>query len=202
MMMENNVRLVEAVLSFISSLVWPAVILFVVWHFREQISYMILNIKSFKNPFGEFEFVQPQRSGDIKPLKKTATQEKYVDPRGFYTKDGLSKLITESGLIQVDEKVVDMVLIFETLKQHTWIITTNLQLFCVLDDEDTRSSGRMIQWKMLLSDDLPIRARISERGNPVVDIGERKGWLYSRHLFPIEEALEKSIKSLIERGRK
>ncbi len=201
MVEENDVRLIGAILNFISSFVWPAVILFIIWHFREQIRVMILNIRSFKYPGGEFEFEQRQESGATKPLKETATQEKYVDPRGFYTRDGLSKLINESGLIEAVEKVVDMFLIFETSKQHTWIISTNRQLFCILDDENTRSSGRMIQWKMPLSKASPIRAGISERGNPVVDIGERKNWLYSRHLYPTEDTLEKSLNGLIDRGR-
>lgn len=193
MIEESVVRLIEAFLSFISS--WPFAVLIVVAYFRKQIAELILNISYWDSPFGKIQF-QKQDPEAIKTLKETVMEK--LDPRGFYTRYGLSNLITESDLIQKDEKVVDMLLLFETRKQHTWIISTNRQLFCVLDDENTRSSGRMIQWKMLLSQADPIRARISAKGNPVVDIGERKSWLYSRDLYPTEEELENRIKRLIK----
>jgi hypothetical protein len=193
----SEIQLISVVLTFISSLAWPAVVIFAVWHFRIQIAQVLLNIIYIKTPFCDFEF-QQQDSHAIKLVKAIATQEKYIDSRGFYTRDGLSQLITKSGFVQEEEKIFDMLLLFDTPKQHTWIVSTNRQLFCILDDENTRSSRSMIQWKMPLNEAEPIRARASAKGNPVVDIGQRKSWLYSRLLYPSEEILEKSINRLIE----
>jgi hypothetical protein len=133
-------------------------------------------------------------------LKVITTQDKYIDPRGFYTRSGLKHLIIESDFVQENEIVANMLLLFETRKQHTWIISTNRQLLCILDFEETRSSGHLIQWKMSLTEAEPIRARTSKQGNPVVDIGIRKSWLYSHHLYPSDEAVENAIKRLIQEG--
>jgi hypothetical protein len=195
----NDIRLIEIVLTFISSLAWPIVVLYAVRLFQEQIAKMLLNMRSFKSPIGDFEF--QQQDSDAQPLKEGATQEKYIDPRGFYTREGLSQLIAKSGSFQEGEKIVDMFLLFDTLRQHTWIISTNRKLFCVLDDENTRFNRRLIQWEMPLIEAEPIRVRTSAKGNPIVDIGQRRNWRYSRHLYPTEESILEKIKRLIETSK-
>ena len=116
---------------------------------------------------------------------------------------GLSKLIDESGLVDSREHVLDQVLLFQTPKQRTWFLVTEHQLFCILDDAKTRSSGRLIQWRMPLDSAGPVRARTSlKRGNAVVDIGVKRGWLYSRDLHPVETELEKRIRDLVAKGKR
>ncbi len=198
MVEENYVRLIEAVLIFISS--WPIVILLIILLFRKTVAEMLGNIIIIEIPTFIKIGMQGQDS-DAFAMKADITPEKHRDPKGFYTRDGLSQLIVKSGLIKENEKVTDMILLFETRKQHTWIISTDRQLFCILDDEKTREKGRMIQWKMLLTEAEPIRARTSENVYPVVDIGERKRWLYSRHLFPTEDALENRINTLVKKEK-
>jgi len=104
-------------------------------------------------------------------------------------------------LVAKDENVVGELKLFQSTKQHTWLIATNRQLFCVLDDEDTRSSGKLIQWEMPLDQASPIRARTSmARDHEVVDIGKKRAWLYSLQLYEDEEALVNDINKLIAKG--
>jgi hypothetical protein len=197
---ELIVELIKAILGFLSALVWPTVVFCAIYLFRDNIAQLLRGIRSFKYPGGEVS-IQREDPEATKPERETATQVKYVDPAGFYTKAGLARLVSESGFVDDSERAVDELLLFDTPGQHTWLIATTRQLFCVLDDQNTRTSGRLIQWKLPLDKATPIRARTSEMGNPVVDIGTKRNWLYSRHLHSDEQLLERDIVSLIRKGR-
>jgi len=197
---ETTIELIKVILEFFSKLMWPAIVFFVIYSFRKEFAEMLNRITNVKYPGGEVS-IQREDPGATKPKGEEATQEKYIDPTGFYTKDGLTRLISKSGFVVDDEQVVGHLLFFRTRHQHTWLIATNRQLFCILDDEDTRASGRLIQWKLPLDQATPIQARISARGNPVVDVGPRRSWLYSRRLHPDEQVLETDIARLIAKGK-
>lgn len=71
------------------------------------------------------------------------------------------------------------------------------QLFCILDDERTRASGRLIQWHMGLDDATPVRARPYKSGSGLLDIGQRRNWLYSTELYPVPGELEDAVERLL-----
>ena len=93
-------------------------------------------------------------------------------------------------------------LIFETSKQHTWLVATSDRLYFILDDvrrpaprvarsvgrrEITRSDGT------IAVDTTPKSVRTG-----LVDVGlRRRGWLYSKALFPASRPIERAIVDLL-----
>ncbi len=79
--------------------------------------------------------------------------------------------------------------IFETSKQKTWLVTTQERLYCILDD--IREPAMHINWsirKNLVVSDNSVKLDIKTKDNTAVtgriDIGENhKNWLYSKSLF-------------------
>jgi hypothetical protein len=100
-------------------------------------------------------------------------------------------------LVTTDEQVQRAFLLYQTSAQQTWLVLTNRKVFCILDDERTRASGRLIQWRLPLEDAQPVRAHLSDRGSPVIDIGLRKDWLYSTKLHSSPHALEKDLTAAV-----
>jgi hypothetical protein len=122
------------------------------------------------------------------------------DAEGFYTELGVKRLIDEiSG---EGEKSVGATLIYKTQKQHTWLVATYLKLYCIVDDLDRRKTGTLLQWSMLLYEASPIKLTDSDMPNSgFLNIGQRKYWYYSKHLFPTDDALSRVIKNLILLGK-
>lgn len=89
--------------------------------------------------------------------------------------------------------------IFSTSKQRTYLVATNLRLYCILDD--VRKNSPHINWSMGrgdIKDDNRIKLNITSRDKTdktgLVDIGEKhKRWLYTKELF-----LSKNIEASIE----
>jgi hypothetical protein len=123
------------------------------------------------------------------------------DERGFYTDEGLDQLLAASGKLSDDEYVCDKLLLYKTMRQHMWLVATNRNLFCLLDDEKSRRYKSVIKWVQPFSpaNPLPVRPYISEKGLHVVDIGKRKGWLYSHNLYPRSEELVKKVERMMTR---
>lgn len=114
------------------------------------------------------------------------------DYQGFYTEEGLDQLLAISGKLSDNEVVCDKLLLYKTRTQHTWLVTTNKNLFCFLDDKNTRRRERVIQWVQPLSAATRLHVRAyTETGQHVIDIGNRKGWRYSDNLYNSEELVEK-----------
>ena len=113
----------------------------------------------------------------------------------FYSEIDLKKVVNIDG-----ESIIEMLLIFRTNKQRTWLATTKSWLICILDDEKTRSKNSIVQWKQQLDRNLVINAHVSQRGNAVIDIGSRKNWLYSKRLHPSAKSLELAVKRMIEKS--
>ncbi len=75
---EHVIEIVKTVLGFVSSLLWPAVIFFIVFYFRKQLVEFIGNIRNVKYPRGEVTMQRPDPEAS-KPKKETAIQEKFID---------------------------------------------------------------------------------------------------------------------------
>lgn len=120
-----------------------------------------------------------------------------IGPGGFFTKEGVRQLVENSGMVAPGEAVSDAIVIFRTPKQRTWLVATDRQLFCVLDDDDTRASGRLIQWRLSHDEARPVRAEVLNYRIGGLRVGPRSKWLYSRELFPDAEDLERAVEQLI-----
>jgi hypothetical protein len=153
-------------------------------------------IKSLELPGMRVELWQEKDPKAVPPGRQAERQIR--DAAGFYTPEGLTETVNSSGLVEAYEHVLHWFLLFSTSKQHTWLLTTCHQVFCVLDDADTRSSGELIQWHLPLAEARPVTARLSARGNPVVDLGSKRNWLYSSRLHAEGADLEKKITRMLD----
>jgi len=88
-----------------------------------------------------------------------------------------------------DLSKAEALLFFSTSKQHTWLVATSEQLYCVLDD--IRKDRPHINWSMprsRLFDGDQVIAKINTRDKSeftgLLDItDEHHGWLYTKRLF-------------------
>jgi hypothetical protein len=194
------VSIIDAIATIISAFIWPVIVLIIVRIFREEIGRLIDRIKSIKVAGSEI-ITQEEDPEAPAPTKEIKKQMEIIDPQGFRTKEGVEQLISESDLTEKSEKVIDSILIYRTTRQATWLIITTHQVFCVLDDERTRAKARLIQWNIPLSSAQPIRARVSNRGSNVIDIGPKRNWLYSSSLHHIDTELENKVANIISKAQ-
>lgn len=120
-----------------------------------------------------------------------------IDPHGFLTRYGLEELVRSSRFTGDDERVSGALMIFKTPTQHTWLMATERQLLCMLDDDRTRGSNNVIQWVIPIAKARPVTVRRSDHGNAVIDIGPHHSWLYSDDIFPDPSMLAYDITCLI-----
>ena len=123
-----------------------------------------------------------------------------LDERGFHTERGLDEMLITTNEIRAGEKILEHLLLFQTERQQTWLVTSDKRLFCFLDDEKTRAGNTELRWSTELAviDREQIRARRSNRGNMVIDLDRRAPWLYSTHLHNDPEELADRVKAMIE----
>jgi hypothetical protein len=160
-------------------------------------------IKSLEVPgLGKVELHQPPGPEAVRPGGHAEQQILATDASGFYTAEGLVRIIGDSDLVSRGENVVRNLLLFRTRTQRTWLLATPKHMFCILDDRRTRSSGRLIQWRADFADLAPIRARTSSDGTTIVTLGSKGSWLYSSDLYPDGSDLETAITDMIEEARK
>jgi hypothetical protein len=111
------------------------------------------------------------------------------------------KLIQDTS--PIGEAVVDALLLFKTSKQHTWLVATQANLYCVLDDADRRKTGELVQWTSPLDKAQPIvpKSLYEPPYGSYVDIGEQTYWFYSTDLFPQPEMLKSAVSELIRKAK-
>jgi hypothetical protein len=125
---------------------------------------------------------------------------------GFKTEDEIKQIVQSLPNVNHEGESTaeaQTMVIFKTSKQQTWLVTTNLRLYCVLDDVDRKFTN--VQWWMnkdkLIDPSGNVAAQIGARerstNSGLLDIGERRGWLYSKQLFanePITNQVARAIK--------
>lgn len=137
-------------------------------------------------------------------------------PRGEHlsvTEDGLAKrddflgterildAVRELGRLDLDEVPTEQLLIFSTPQQQTWLVITQRSIVIVLDDANTRQSGRLVQRVMTHANAIPISARISKDGVGTIGFGRiEPRWYYSASLFATPKLLERSISNLVSKA--
>lgn len=182
-----------ALIELAGSFVWPTALIGVLILFRANLAALLASISRIDSPWGSIETQATSKDAPAVDASKIAA---HAD--GFFQKDELAGLLSDSGLLMSGEKIGRSLSLFRTAKQQTWLVATDHSLFCILDDDNTRASGMMIQWRLSLDQIKAVRAYISERGNTVVDIGPRKRWLYSARLHPNPIGLEEDITSIVQ----
>jgi hypothetical protein len=183
----------QAWLSFFSNLIWQAIVVYLLIAHGRTVGVLLARIVKVKILGIEAE-IQPESPDALKSAPAIAVKTFGSD--GFLTKDGIEELVAKSGLLEPDEKVKKSLLLFQTSEQRTWLVSTGKHLFCVLDDESTRQSGRLIQWKEA-TDSIKRVTSWREGTRYAVDIGKHGSWLYSPHLHPNPEFLKGQVRSLL-----
>lgn len=125
----------------------------------------------------------------------------YQDASGRYTEEGIARTVELDGELNEGESVFGQLPLLDSDRQRSVLLATNERLFLVLDDERTQREEHLVQWSQPLDECLPVTARITDSKTPVVDIGVRKRWLYSRSLHANPRKLERAIQQLIEDAR-
>ena len=94
-------------------------------------------------------------------------------------------------------------LIFETARQHTWLVATAERLYFILDDVRKPGSriGRSIrrnELKLRPDGKVVVNTRPKSVNAGLVDVGlRRRGWLYSKKLFSSERPIERAVNDLL-----
>ena len=169
---------VETWLNFVSTLIWQILLAGIVFYFRSELAALFERIATVKVAGHEFTF-QPKSPDAIAPGGEADDEIEILGPEGFFTEKGITRLIEKSRLIGANERVVSSLPLYQTPAQHTWLVATNKQLFCVLDDQEGRVTGKLIQWRMDLDEAHPIKDRPYKSDSGLVDIGKKRNWLYS-----------------------
>ena len=108
--------------------------------------------------------------------------------------------MASTGKLVKTDIVINTLLIFETSKQHTWMVTTTSKTYILLDDEHTRASKRLIQASFDKAKTLPLEVRNASRfkGLRVVKFAAQETWwYYSAKLFPTKKAFTSAVQKLI-----
>ncbi|MEI7444666.1 MAG: hypothetical protein WCK28_07240 [Burkholderiales bacterium] len=182
------------------ALLWPATTLTLAWMFRVQAAGLLEKLTKLKVGDAEFAFQAPSTDAAVRNQALPA-EPAVRGPGGFFTRAGIEDIVRSSGTIQATDTVVQAFPIFSTSRQQTWLAFTKQKVICLLDDETTRNSGRIIQWLLPREHATPIEARPHRSFTGLLDIGPRRDWLYSTSLFPTPESLVSEVRRALEPNR-
>ena len=193
----SKIQIYTATLEFLGRLVWPSVLLFVVFRFRRQISDLLARLGSVKVAGSEWVFQAPTDKA-VTSAKELRTAKLETGPDRFLTAPSLRTAVMESGLVDAGNSVSGELLIFQTPTQRTWLFATQSLVLVLLDDEDTRRDSRLVQTSFERRKTLPLRFRRSQGDAGVVKFAaEDIWWYYSFHLFPTTTALDNAVRRLV-----
>jgi hypothetical protein len=108
------------------------------------------------------------------------------DLRPFADRETILQLIATDKRYDPNREQLDQLrelLIFATSSQQTWLVFSPLRVYCVLDNRELEKPT--LRWSMPLQDFLetPIKVRDHSAASGILDIGNRKDWLFSKRLF-------------------
>lgn len=185
----------SAILDFASVLLWQAMIAGTLFYFRNEIRQIFQKLATLK--MVGFEFTLQETVPDLKPSPQVAARVESVLVGGFLSPEGIAEVVRLSGAPGSDEPVLRSLLIFATQQQRTWLVVTRAKLMCLLDDENTRATGSIVQWVLDKDQATPITARATRPMSGGISIGPRKSWLYSTRLFSSPQEIESAVRELI-----
>ena len=94
-------------------------------------------------------------------------------------------------------------LIFETSRQHTWLVATGERLYFILDDirkpaPQVKRAVRRGDLRVRPDGTIAVSTQPKSTNTGLVDIGlRRRGWLYSKDLFTSQRPIEHAINELL-----
>ena len=189
-------EIVVAIMTFLSSLVWPAVFIWLVVRFRPQVEQLLNRLSTVKVAGSEFAF--QQAAVNAVPASPAAKVEiSQIEPSGFFTEEGIRNIVSQSGLLPANETALAAMLLFDNGSQHTWLVASPSKVSIVLDDEETRDRNQLVQVIMDRNQVLPLKLSSADGAGLVSFGSDPARWYYSRSLFPTRESLENRIRSLL-----
>ncbi|MEO6720598.1 MAG: pYEATS domain-containing protein [Ferruginibacter sp.] len=132
--------------------------------------------------------------------KKIYYSEEMIGSDGFYTEYGIRNFVKAAIKESNHDYVINSLLIFKTREQHTWLVSTPLSTYVLLDDSDTRKENNLIQTYFDKAKTLPLKFRDSgkeKRSKVVKFAAQDTWWYYSKKLFPTTESLKKGVEVLL-----
>ena len=114
----------------------------------------------------------------------------------FFNSSEIRAAIMSGANMPRSDLVIDVTLVFSTKKQRTWVASSLHDVYCVLDDEDSRQRDHVVQWREPLSHKAHVAIRHGAKGSGVFDINQRRNWLYSTDLHPNDDVLKQMLKRL------
>lgn len=187
----------NSLIQLLGRLLWPAVAILFLLSFRENIRLLIDRIASVSFPGTKFVFQKqaitaPAASAEL----LAATFE--VGHDGFLTANARKKVINESMLEQHPVWRKEL-LIYANPTQRTWMVTTEKNIFVLLDDANTRISSTIVQAFFAKELTLPLRFGNDGPTTTVAFAADPDDWwYYSNSLFPTPIKFEAFVKKLIK----
>ena len=88
----------------------------------------------------------------------------------------------------IDEDALEILKIFSTSLQQTWLVATPKRIYCVLDDIEKKESVEIIKWHMTKLEFIAkfntIKVRNKSDRTGIIDFTDKhQAWLYSKNLF-------------------
>ena len=185
-------------LSFLSTLIWQAIVFSAFFFFRMELKTLMARLASLKH--GDTQLVFQQNSSEgLAPSKEIAEALEIRDEAGFFTEKGIKGLVEHSPELTAGEKIANALLVFATETQQTWLVSTNRYVYFVLDDENTRADQRLIRMKRQLSESRPIRIR-KKRSilTGAFALGKEPYWLFSTELLGHESAAKAELERFLK----
>ncbi|MDI9857961.1 hypothetical protein [Flectobacillus roseus] len=196
-MNEHTSKVIVAILDLIGRLIWPAVVLLVIFKFRRYIEALLTRLGSLKIAGSEWVF-QPTTDKEVRTQVDNTNEKIKLGPDGFFSSEGIKRFVTISGLLDNDDAVKQELLIFQTPKQRTWLVASKKYVFVLLDDENTQKINSLIQTTFEKSNILPLKFNSQDNAGTVKFDAEDIWWYYSFNLFPTTTSLKNAIKKLIK----
>jgi hypothetical protein len=193
---DADLKFVTALVDLVKAVVWPAVVVWLVLRFRVHVSHLLARLASLKVGGSEFVFQQPS-DGPSMAASPTPRGDIRTGADGFLTVDSLRAVVRDTLVLDQRETPVGELLFFQTPKQRTWLIATTNRVCVILDDQQTRRTGSLVQTVFGLEEALPLSFSESDGSGTVKFAAEDTWWYYSRQLFPTTRALAKAVRRLV-----
>ena len=119
-------------------------------------------------------------------------------------KDRIIEQVKKSNNYTPDEDLgnADSFIIFQDTDKQIWLVFTRFRIYSIIDD--VRERGPRIQWsisksRIITKGEMTLDIRIKNYTDECgfIDIGYRKECIFSKHLFPRGDIIEK-IRRLIK----
>jgi len=186
-----------ALIQLLGDLAWPAIALYAIYTFRTPLTDLLKRLASLKLGDNEFLFQQPAKAA-AKSLSRNASPIVELGADGFLTVNSIHSFVADSGLLDENEEVKKELLIFQTPKQKTWLVSTSSYVFILLDSEQTRGKLNVIQTFFDKHKTLPLDFTTQDAAGSVKFAAETTWWYYSLHLFPSTSSLNDGVRKLIQ----